>query len=255
MVGAGEPGEAAHSVAGRRRDLVSGIDPVGAVLVEALDARRCLGRGLEPVRLPGRDVDDGADRIARISGGEGAVEDVDPLDLLRRHHEPARAGAIVVVADEGGEEDSVGVDQAPSAGADAGGAGGERRLGVARMAPADEQARQIAHRILWRQEGGGFLESGGVEALLARRSVGRPPGGHDDMVVLGCEGASRQRSRDDEEEAHRDGGARMMRHETALVGWPERADQTEAGGPVAGGGGAAAPGARLSAGCQAGARG
>lgn len=148
MIGADEPGERAGAIADGRADAIDGQIAIRAILIEGLQADARADARFQFVGQARGDVDDRADRIARIGRREGPVEDFDPINLLRRDHRPARGCGRVVVADQRREQRAVGIDQAARAGADARGARGERRLGVADMAFADDEARQIFERIL-----------------------------------------------------------------------------------------------------------
>ncbi len=71
MVDAGEHRERPEAVAGGAANLVRWQAAVGAVQVELLDGNPGVNRRLERIGQARRDVDDGADRIARISRENG----------------------------------------------------------------------------------------------------------------------------------------------------------------------------------------
>ena len=128
--------------------------------------RRALTVAFELLRHARLDLDHGADRVAGIGRRERPVEHVDRGDLFRRDHPPFRRGVGVVVADQRREQHAVGIDQAARAGADAGRARGDRRLGVADMALAHEDVGKIAQRIL------GIDDVGGLCDFLGRAGLG-----------------------------------------------------------------------------------
>src|SRR5205823_2126094 len=114
-----------------RRGLPRAIRVARRVEIEGLPRERLLDRRFEALWHPRGHLDDGAHRIAGVRGGEWPIHDIDPLNLRRRDQTPARRADAVVVRDQRGKQDAVGVYEAARAGTHAPGARGERGLRVA----------------------------------------------------------------------------------------------------------------------------
>ena len=65
----------------------------------------------ELLRHARRDLEDAADGVAGIVRREGAVEEVDALDLFGRDEAPTRRADRIVVADQRGEQEVVGINK------------------------------------------------------------------------------------------------------------------------------------------------
>ncbi len=161
-------GQRPQAVGQGRRAVRGGIGRAGPVQAEVLPGALDLGLRFQVLGAAGGDLHHLADGIAGKGRREGAVHHVDALHLARRHHAPARRSAGIVVADQGREQDPVDIDQAARAGAHARGAGGDRVLGVARMALADQHIGQQFQPVLHRR---GIDRAGDVRRLDRGRGL------------------------------------------------------------------------------------
>src|SRR5579862_898802 len=87
----------ADAVAGRRISMPARVRAIRAVELEALAEVVRLHMCLELLRHVATDEHDTARGIAGIQRGERPVDDVYPIDLLRRDHSPSRRRAEAVV--------------------------------------------------------------------------------------------------------------------------------------------------------------
>ena len=171
MIDASKERERPEPIAERAAELIGRQGAVRAVQVDLLHRGSRDQRALQTIGQARRDVDNGADRVARICRRERPVEHVDAGNLLGRYQAPARAGRGVVVADQRREDRAVGVDQAARASAEPRGACRKRRLAVADMAFANDEARQIFERILDIARVDRRRDRRGVDRRLGRRRV------------------------------------------------------------------------------------
>ena len=147
-IGRDEHRERVPAIAERDAGLVGAVGVLGLVEIEGLERFGLLEGELRLVRRARGDLQHAADGVARVHGGERAIEKVDALDFLRRNHAPARCGVAVVVAEQVRQQDVIGIDQCARTGAQAPGARGEHGLIVASVSLAHKQTRQIFDRVL-----------------------------------------------------------------------------------------------------------
>ncbi len=192
--GAEPPRPVAAAAAQRQVELLAARRRMALVQVEVRGEAAELDVRLELRGHARHVVDHGAHRVARVGGRERAVEHVDALDLVGRHHAPARreGGAV---AQRVRQHDAVGVDHRAGAVARARGAGGEHRVvEVADVALAHQQARQVLERVfgvgrvdrLGDLLGGHAFDGGGD----LRRQRGRPATADGDGAERAARGGS-----------------------------------------------------------------
>ena len=104
------PGKFSRLVTHRGAGRPAGVAVARAVDLEVLSEGRNAGVHLELGRHARDVVDDGADRVARVCGGKGAIQHVDALDLLGRHEAPARREARAI-AQQVRQQDAVGIHE------------------------------------------------------------------------------------------------------------------------------------------------
>ena len=199
-----KPGPVAVPVAQRGAGLMAVESGMGVVQVERLREGAGLHMRFELAWHAGHEVNHGADRVARIGGGERAVHHIDALDFLGRYQAPARRKGRAV-AQVVGQQDAIRVDRRTGAVAGARCAARQHRVVVvADVALAHQQAGKVFQRVLavgridrlFDLPAGDAFHGGGY----LRGQRGRPAAGHGDGAEftnrgsggLLSEGASRQ---------------------------------------------------------------
>ena len=228
VIHAGEQRNRPEPVADRRAQLICGQGFVRRILVELLDVGARSDRALQPIGQPCRDVDDRADRIARIGRRERPVEHVDPRDLLRADQAPARAGDRVVVADQRRQQRAIRIDQAARARSETRGTRRERCLGIADMALPDDERGKVFQRLFDVERvdrGRDHVAGDGRGAVGCVVDFLRlSPCDDQDIVLLPGWGRSLrgcgQGARDDRETGRRGGQSDKVRHDTPGLARP-----------------------------------
>lgn len=211
MIGRKPPAEGAIAVANARRQLPGTVGLLGRILAEVLDCAGGVAIQFEMIGHAGGDVDGGANGIAGVARCERAIEHVDAADILGRRNAEMRRGGAVVVADGRVDHDPVDEDQVARRRAQAGGAGGDRVLGIAVMALTHDQGRRIFQHVL----GVGIdllisLGSADLDIAGCRVDAARVVGGYDDIFGLepGADGLGMCRACGKQKGGNRSGGAK-----------------------------------------------